>query len=207
MNGPEVRLPVLLVVADSSATGGRALLPLLQQAVAGGARGVWVREKGAAPTARLRLIAQLSDLLHSVGGVLVASPGPGSELADGEHWPSASAPGQGGDGPSRRAGRSCHSPAELARAAAEGFAWATLSPIYASASKPGYGPPLGPSSLCGAPLPTWALGGVDEANAAVCTRAGAAGVAVMGAVLGAADPGGAVASLLASLAEAGELVP
>jgi thiamine monophosphate synthase len=129
------------------------------------------------------------------GALLISSSGPGGELADGcqldasEAWPAWCAPGS-------MVGRSCHSPAELARAAAEGCRWATLSPVFASCSKPAYGPPLGLGALAGSPLPTWALGGVGAPNAARCLRAGAAGIAVMGAVMGADDPARAVAGIL-----------
>ena len=61
--------------------------------------------------------------------------------------------------------------------------------------EPGYGPPLGPAALAGAPLPTWALGGVDAENAAKCLEFGAAGVAVMGAVLASPDPASAFARI------------
>ena len=189
-------LPLVLVVADSSATRGWPLLPIVREAVAGGARGVWVREKDARPEDRVELIGEVSALLHQVGGVLVASPGPGSELADGVHWPSEGSPAGAGRSLPGWGGRSCHNRAELERAATEGFAWATLSPIFATASKPGYGPPLGLGLLGRPPLPTWALGGVNEANALACTRAGAAGVAIMGAVLGAERPRAAMEGLL-----------
>nr|WP_278260130.1 thiamine phosphate synthase [Nocardioides convexus] len=56
-------------------------------------------------------------------------------------------------------GRSCHDRAEIARAASEGAAWATLSPFAATGSKPGYGPPLPASAFDGLPLPSYALGG------------------------------------------------
>jgi thiamine-phosphate pyrophosphorylase len=96
-------------------------------------------------------------------------------------------------------GRSCHDAAELADAAARGAAYATLSPIFESPSKPGYGPALGPDALRDAPLPVLALGGVDPTNAAACLAAGAAGVAVMGGVMGADDPEAAVRDLLTAL--------
>jgi len=196
-------LPTVLVVADSSATRGRPLLPVVREAVAGGARGVWVREKGSGPEDRRKLIGELSALLREAGGVLVASPGPGSELADGIHWPSLGPPIATGQGPVARGGRSCHGRAELERAAAEGYAWATLSPIFATASKPGYGPPLGLGPLSSTPLPTWALGGVNESNALSCTCSGAAGVAIMGAVLGADSPRAAMEELLALFGNGG----
>jgi thiamine-phosphate pyrophosphorylase len=203
---PLVRLPALVVVADSAETGGRPLVSVVTEAVLGGARAVWLRDKQVGPGARRQVAAELAELLHSAGGWLVASPGPGDESADGCHlgagdpWPvPAGSPGALAD----RVGRSCHNRPDLVQAAAEGCDWATLSPIFSSTSKPGYGPALGPAPLAGAPLPTWALGGVDETNAAECLRAGAAGVAVMGAVMRAHDPAGAVARIQVRLEQAG----
>ena len=75
--------------------------------------------------------------------------------------------------------------------------------MFASASKPGYGPALGVPGLAqlvartGKPL--LALGGVTSpADAAACVAAGAAGVAVMGAVMRARDPAELVAGLVAA---------
>jgi thiamine-phosphate pyrophosphorylase len=69
--------------------------------------------------------------------------------------------------------------------------YATLSPIFPTASKPGYGPPLGVEALRAAAesgLPVFALGGVLPENARSCREAGAHGVAVMGPVMRAQDP-------------------
>jgi thiamine-phosphate pyrophosphorylase len=97
-------------------------------------------------------------------------------------------------------GRSCHSAADLARAAAEGCDWVTLSPFAPTPSKPGYGPALGPAGLAalvrGAP-PVLALGGVRPGDVAGCLAAGASGVAVMGPVM--RDPA-VVAGYCAALA-------
>lgn len=97
-------------------------------------------------------------------------------------------------------GRSCHDRDGVARAAAEGARWATLSPYSASASKPGYGPPLPPDAFADLPVPTFALGGISPANARTATDSGAHGVAVMGAVMRARDPGAVVAALLEAVA-------
>jgi thiamine-phosphate pyrophosphorylase len=87
-------------------------------------------------------------------------------------------------------GRSCHDRAEVAQAAAEGCDWVFVSPVFPTSSKPGYGPALGPAGLAGlvpgAP-PVYALGGVRPEDVGACLAAGAAGIAVMGAVM--ADPG------------------
>lgn len=97
-------------------------------------------------------------------------------------------------------GRSCHDRAEVVRAASEGAAWVTLSPYAATDSKPGYGPPLPASAFDGLPLPSYALGGITPANAAAARAAGADGVAVLGAVMRAADPAAVVAALLREVA-------
>ena len=85
-----------------------------------------------------------------------------------------------------------------------GAAYATLSPVFPTAPKPGYGPPLGLAGLARLArtvpdLPVYALGGIDAASAAACRGAGAAAVAVMGAVMRAAEPEAATRELLAAV--------
>ena len=59
---------------------------------------------------------------------------------------------------------------------------------------------MGPDALRDAPLPVFALGGVDGSNARRCVAAGACGVAVMGTVMRADDPAAVVAGLVDALA-------
>lgn len=85
--------------------------------------------------------------------------------------------------------------------------YVTLSPVFPSASKPGYGPCLGEAGLrrwvdlaAERGVPVIGLGGLDRAGTvAGCRAAGAAGVAVMGLAM--RDPQ-ALAPLLAALAPA-----
>ena len=89
-------------------------------------------------------------------------------------------------------GVSAHGDEEVAAARAAGADYVTLSPIYPTSSKPGYGPALGVEGLAQAargPLPVLALGGVTAARTTECRRAGAAGIAIMGEVMR-APPGG-----------------
>ncbi|MEA2936418.1 MAG: thiamine-phosphate pyrophosphorylase, partial [Variibacter sp.] len=78
-------------------------------------------------------------------------------------------------------------------------------PAYATASKPGYGPFLGMTgiaAICEATaIPVIAIGGITEHGVDDMDTAGAAGVAVMGGVMRADDPGKEVASLIATLAD------
>lgn len=100
-------------------------------------------------------------------------------------------------------GVSCHSLHEVLTAQEEGADFVTLSPIFPTSSKPGYGPALGVDNLqricTAAQIPVFALAGVTSARAAECLRAGAAGVAVMGGILHAPSPAAATQRYLKAL--------
>ena len=76
---------------------------------------------------------------------------------------------------------------------AEGADFVTYSPIYPTASKPGYGPAVGIASLAevveNVKLPVFALGGITPDRVDACLAAGAFGVAVMSGVMSAANAG------------------
>ena len=200
-------LPPLLVLTDRrrAAAAGRSLTATVAAAVDGGARAVILREKDLPRARRAGLAHRLRAVLAPVDGVLIAASDP-TLPADGVHLaatdPPYADPPYAGPLAGLLVGRSCHSPAELARARALRCAYATLSPVAPTSSKPGYGPALGVQGLAalvrGTALPVYALGGVTAALVPGCRDAGAAGVAVMGAVMGAADPALAVADLLAA---------
>jgi thiamine-phosphate pyrophosphorylase len=105
-------------------------------------------------------------------------------------------------GPGRLVGVSAHAPAELTAAARAGADYAHLAPIFAPFSKAPERRALGLAALTaarGAGLAVLAQGGIDAARAADAVRAGAAGVAVTGAVLGARDPAAAARALRVAL--------
>ena len=84
-------------------------------------------------------------------------------------------------------GCSVHSFAEAEKREAEGADFLTYSPIYPTASKPGYGPVVGIENLAKlverVKLPVFALGGVTPTRVTECLAAGAFGVAVMSGVM------------------------
>jgi thiamine-phosphate pyrophosphorylase len=210
-------LPCLLVLTDRRACErrGRTLTETVEGAVAGGARAFVLREKDLPHARRREQGEALASLLRAVGGVLIVASDPALanrlgagwvHLAKADPWPPATAGAGLGRAGLRRAGlgRSCHDAASLLRARDGGAAYATLSPVFPTASKPGYGPPLGLAGLARLArtvpdLPVYALGGIDAAFAAACRGAGAAGVAVMGAVMRAAEPEAATRELLAAV--------
>ena len=202
----------LIVVTDRgmAAAAGHDLLDVVSAAVDAGARTVMVREKDLTAAQRRALVAEVARLLapHAEPAPERRSrlplSGAGSWLV-GETWAGTHVP-SGGARPPGLAGRSCHSIEELKEARDQGFDYATLSPVFLTPSKPGYGPALGLDGLAAATeavpdLQIVALGGVTPANAAACRQAGAAGVAVMGAVMSAPEPYTVVRDLLAALGE------
>ncbi|SFL80709.1 thiamine phosphate synthase [Geodermatophilus ruber] len=174
-----MNLPRLLVLTDRTRCD-RPLRDVVAAAVDAGARAVVLREKDLPADERAALAAELRAVLDPVGGVLVQA-GPGG--ADAVHLAAAD---PFPDPRPRLVGRSCHSAGELARARAEGCDYAFLSPVFPTASKPGYGPALGVEGfalLQAAGPPAYALGGVVPGDVPALLAAGARGVAVMGAVM------------------------
>jgi thiamine-phosphate pyrophosphorylase len=196
--------PSLLVITDRH----QARTPLDDVAArlfAGGCRWLSLREKDLSAADRLALLRRLVALgarwqaRVTIHDDIAAAAEAG---AAGVHLPS-----DGSVAEARRLlgndaliGQSAHNADEIARAAAAGADYVTLSPIFATISKPGYGPALGLAVLGEAwPLPVLALGGIDANNAAGCMAAGAAGVAVMGGAMRALDPQAFMADLLARM--------
>lgn len=210
----------LLVLTDRrmAAAAGHPLIDVVaaatsQPELAGAPVSVVLREKDLPPGERAALAERLRDVTGRAGVALIVASDAGlaaSVGADGVHlaaadlwpdpWPSGPAPAL--------VGRSCHTPAEVRAAAAEGAAYVTYSPVFATSSKPGYGPAVGLDGLAAARdaargMPVVALGGIGPAQVAPCLAAGASGVAVMGEVMRAADPAAVVRALVAGLAVGG----
>lgn len=76
---------------------------------------------------------------------------------------------------------SCHSPAEVAQAAANAASFAVFAPVFEKKDAPG-AQPTGLALLkqaCQQKIPVLALGGITIANARSCLEAGAAGIAAI----------------------------
>ncbi len=204
--------PPLLIITDR----GQAQAPLTEIGEAlfrAGVRWLMLREKDLDSATRRGLLRDLVargapfGARVTVNGDLAAAQAAG---AAGLHLPAGNDIGarlteaRRTLGSGALLGVSAHDPAEALIAAESGADYVTLSPVFESASKPGYGPALGPAGLNALAvrltIPVVALGGIGVGNVGACLGAGAAGVAVMGAVMGAADPGAAACKILAALA-------
>jgi thiamine-phosphate diphosphorylase len=108
-------------------------------------------------------------------------------------------------GAGARIGCSVHAPLEAAQARTDGADLVLAGTIYGSPTHPGR-PPAGPRLVeeCAARsgLPVVAIGGVTPERVAELARAGAHGVAVLGAVWHADDPAGAARRLVEALRQA-----
>jgi thiamine-phosphate pyrophosphorylase len=198
--------PPVLVISDRS-QARRPLVEIAAAAFAGGCRWFSLREKDLPAAARRALLGELvalgrrCDATVTVHDDLDAAVAVG---AGGVHLPS------GGDPAAARArlprgliGVSAHGAGEAAALIAAGADYVTISPIFLTDSKPGYGPALGLGGLAGTVAasggPVVALAGITPANARACIAAGADGIAVMGEVMRAADPEATVRALIQAI--------
>jgi thiamine-phosphate pyrophosphorylase len=200
--------PPILVITDRR-QARRPLEEIAERLFAAGCRWLSLREKDLEASARLALLERLVALGRAHGAVVSVHEDVAAARAagaQGVHLPAGLAPGaaRAALGAAALIGCSAHDHTELAALA--GADYATLSPIFASASKPGYGPALGIAGLAAAagaaPLPLVALGGIDAENARSCLAAGAEGVAVMGSVMAADNPGLVITALMKSVGAA-----
>ncbi|HSE03699.1 MAG TPA: thiamine phosphate synthase [Methylomirabilota bacterium] len=103
-------------------------------------------------------------------------------------------------------GASVHSVAEARDAAGQGADFIVFGPVYDTPSKRRYGPPQGLAALeavAGAVAPpVLAVGGLTPARVPEVLAAGAAGVAVIGAIYGAPRPAEATKAFLDALGKA-----
>src|SRR5579864_1421434 len=187
--------PPLLVISDRS-QAGRPLLEVAAAAFRGGCRWFSLREKDLPAAERRELLRALVALGRGFGATIAIHEDIETAIAAGAGG--VHLPGGGDPAAARRRlphgliGVSAHSPEEAAAQLAAGADYATLSPIFLTQSKPGYGPSVGLARLEEAarlaPGPVVALGGIGAGNIARCLAAGAGGIAVMGEVMRAADP-------------------
>jgi thiamine-phosphate pyrophosphorylase len=170
----------------------------------GGCRWFSLREKDLPPEERRALLAGLVALGHNFGAIVTAHEdieAAASVGADGVHVPSGGSPEAARTRlPGGLIGASAHSAGEAAALLRAGADYVTVSPVFVTTSKPGYGPALGLKGLehvvAEASGPVVALGGITPQNAALCLNAGARGLAVMGEIMRSAAPRAIVEHIL-----------
>jgi thiamine-phosphate pyrophosphorylase len=192
--------PPLMVITNRHMTPD--LAATIGAALKGGARWVLLREKDMAPPARLDLARRLKaeaerhSALLGINSDMAAARTLGMPLL---HLPITELH-QMAQANGFLVGASVHDMDEAERATAAGANYLLLAPIFATESKRPHRPPIGLANLhaiaAAVRIPVIALGGMSPPRAADCLRAGAAGIAVMGAIMRAADPAMVTAAFL-----------
>jgi thiamine-phosphate pyrophosphorylase len=202
--------PPLLLVTDRR----QARLPLLDvvaAALATGCRWVSLREKDLSENEQIGLAKSLLPIvrrydacltLHGDAALSLASSADGVHLSAGSDLVAA----RKLLGRDKLIGVSLHTVTEAEALDPEVVDYAVAGPAFETPSKPGYGPEIGRKGLAeiarAARVPVVAIGGLNATRAAEVLAAGPAGIAVMGGVMRATDPGQEVRGLLSVLAQA-----
>jgi thiamine-phosphate pyrophosphorylase len=199
-------LPSPLLVITDRHQARHSIEAIAEATGQAGGRWLLLRDKDLEPVERRSLAGRISVIARRHGMHLSVSRDVelAAEFGASVHLQSAAAVGAARQrlGPGAIIGVSAHVRADVEAAATAGADYVTLSPIFVTSSKPGYGPALGVGALgavAKAGIAVVALGGVTAVVARPCLDAGAAGVAVMGDIMRSGDPGRSVGNLLAAL--------
>lgn len=200
----------LLLVTDRTQTGGRSLSLLIQQAVNAGLPAVQLRERDLSTRDVLALAREIQSITAPRAVPLIVNDRIDLALAlnvDGVHLRANSVPvpvARRLVGAHRLVGVSTHSLGEVEQANRDGADYVLFGPIFETPSKRPFGPPLGLGMLAEvcrrSAVPVFAVGGVTSVSVPDIRRAGAHGVAVIGAILTRDDVAAATRGMLASLA-------
>jgi thiamine-phosphate pyrophosphorylase len=198
--------PALYLVTDRHATRSRDLVAIVAEAAGAGAPAVQVREKDLARGELLGLCRRLRDVTRAAGARLFVNGD--VEIArevgaDGVHRPHSLIilPE---DAEGLQVAGSTHSPIEARQAQDDGLDFIVFGPVYDTPSKRHYGPAQGLEALRqvvdAVSIPVLAIGGITPERVGEVRAAGAAGVAVISAVLTAESPALATRRFLEALA-------
>jgi thiamine-phosphate pyrophosphorylase len=187
----------IYLVADAEFVAGRDLIGLIGEAVRGGVTVVQIRGKNLSSRGLLELGLRAADLLARTGVPLLLNDRLDVVLACGAagvHLGQEDMPVQEARrilGPDGIVGISVNTPEEALRAERDGADYVGAGPAYATTTKETSLAVLGPEGIGrikrAVRIPVVAIGGIGATNAAALAAAGADGVAVVSAILGAAD--------------------
>ena len=184
----------LYAITDRHQCAPTPLVDVISELLDVGVKGIQLREKDLSDTALMKLAQPMAALCQNYDAKLFINTHINVARdvgAAGVHLP-AKAESVGSvketeTGDNFYIGCSVHSLDAAKRREVEGADFLTYSPIYPTASKPGYGPAVGTASLAevveGVKLPVFALGGITPDRVQECLAAGAFGVAVMSGIM------------------------
>lgn len=187
----------LYVITDAKLSRGRSHLEVIRAAIAGGATVVQYREKEGTTRQMIEEARALRELARQAGVPFIVNDRVDIALAvdaDGVHVGQDDMPAPLARklmGPERIVGVSVDNLEQALQAERDGADYVGAGPILATPTKPDAAPPIGLEGLAEicrqVSIPVVAIGGINETNAAAVIAAGAAGVAVVSAVVAAPD--------------------
>ncbi len=187
----------LYLITDSTLARGRSHREVIEAALRGGATMVQYREKNATTRQMIDEALGLRDLCRARGVPFIVNDRVDVALAvdaDGVHvgqddMPASLARKLIGRG--KIVGVSAENVEQARAAIADGADYLGVGAIFATATKPDAGEPIGIAGLMQiarvSTIPIVGIAGINASNAASVIRAGAAGVAVISAIVSADD--------------------
>lgn len=195
----------LYLVTDRSLSKGRSTAEIVAAAVAGGVSCIQLREKSCGTREFLNEALALQPLLESRNIPLIINDRLDIALAieaDGVHLGQSDMPigmARKIAGDSLIIGISAESVDDALRAEQEGADYIGISPVFSTPTKTDIAPPLGLEGVrqirALVDIPLVGIGGINLDNAESVLAAGADGIAVVSAIVSAADPAGAAKKL------------
>jgi thiamine-phosphate pyrophosphorylase len=200
---------LLYLVTDAGLSRGRSHLSIVEAAVRGGVTIVQYREKNASTRRMIEEASGLCRLCRAAGISFIVNDRLDVALAvdaDGVHVGQDDMPASLARrllGRKKTLGVSAGSVEEALEAVDDGADYIGASPVFSTPTKPDAPPPLGIEGLRriteAVRIPVVAIGGINPGNAAAMREAGAAGIAVVSAIVAAEDVAEAARALRAAV--------
>lgn len=196
----------LCLVTDRGLARGRPLVEIVMQAVAGGATMVQLRDKATTTRAFIEEARALKSRLAPHGVPLIVNDRADVAAAvgaDGVHVGQTDLPVHAVRaliGPDKLIGLSITDAEQIARPDASAADYLGIGPVHAQKTKADASTPLGLGGFAKlrrmTTKPVLAIGGVKAEDVAMLAEEGATGVAVVSAIMAAADPEGAARAFI-----------
>lgn len=188
----------LYLITGRKQCGGRELAASVEEALMGGVKAVQLREKDLSSRELYELAYAMRKLTARYNAKLFINDRADIALAvnaDGIHLGGASLPVHRARrviGNKKLIGVSCHNQMSATAAEEAGADFITFGPVFSTPSKVAFGPPVGIAKLADVAkllrIPVFALGGINRGNVHEPVAAGCSRIALISAILAAANP-------------------
>jgi len=181
----------LLLISDRKLCTGKTIEETASMAFAAGVKAIQLREKDLSSSKLLNLAKKLRKSSQKHSASLIINDRLDIALlsgADGVHSPEKGILAKDVKRINKNliVGKSVHSVISAIEAEKNGYDYIIAGPVFRTSSKIKYGKPLGIKlfkTIChSVNLPVFAVGGINPERAKKCVKAGAHGVAVIGAI-------------------------